>query len=71
MTEVTERSVQTSYGTFHFELVEYPGPAPLVNIHLNDTNMGWADYINLAEATDLELLQLANEIRFSPDYDEF
>ena len=31
--DVLERNVNTRYGTFHFELVEYPGPSPLTDIY--------------------------------------
>lgn len=58
--EQLERNVNTSYGVFHFELVEYPGPAPLVDIWLDTTHIGYADYINLKEASDLDLLIAAN-----------
>lgn len=62
--EIVERNVNTSYGVFHFELVDYPGPSPLVDISLNATHLGWANYVNLSEASDLDLLNLANSIEY-------
>lgn len=65
--DILERSVNTSYGVFHFELADYPGPSPLVDIHLNTTHLGWTHYINLSEASDLDLLNLANNIEYSSE----
>ena len=58
----TERNIGSKYGTFHFSYIDYPGPSPLVDIYLDETHIGYADYINLDEASDLELLQIASQI---------
>ena len=57
--DVIVRDVNTRYGSFHFELVEYPGPAPLVDIYFDGKHLGYCDYINLNEATEYDLLALA------------
>ena len=67
--DVLERNVNTRYGTFHFELAEYPGPSPLTDIHFEGKHLGYADYINLGTASDMEMLQLANEIKYSAEDD--
>lgn len=65
MTEdILKRTVTSKYGVFSFELVDYPGPSPLTDIYFNGDHLGWADYINLNEATDIELLQLAVNIKY-------
>lgn len=70
--EITKREVKTGQGTFTFELVEYPGPSPMIDVHLGTTHIGYADYCNLKEASDLELLELASyNIRYESEEDEW
>ena len=67
--DVLERNVNTRYGTFHFELIESSGPSPLIDIYFEGKHLGYADYINLGTASDMEMLQLANEIKYSEEDD--
>ena len=67
--EILKRDVSTRYGIFHFELVEYPGPSPLIDIYFNTEHLGYARYVNLSEATEYELLNLTYNIEYPVDYD--
>jgi hypothetical protein len=71
MNEITKRQVRTKYGTFYFDLVEYPGPSPLIDISLDNRHLGYADYCDLTTATDLELLEMAANIKYETDEDEW
>ena len=67
--DVLERNVNTKYGTFHFKLTESPRSNPFINIYFEGKYLGYADYINLGTASDREMLQLANEIKYSEEDD--
>lgn len=68
--EILKRTVNSKYGTFIFELVDYPGPSPLTDISFNGEHLGWGDFINLSTATEMELLELAVNIKYpADDYD--
>ena len=54
-----KRDIQTKYGCFHFELLEYPGPSPILDIWFGSEHIGYGKYINLETATDAELLETA------------
>jgi len=66
-----ERTVNSKYGTFKFEVVDYPGPSPMISVYLNTTHIGYGDFIDLDTATDLELLTYCSAIRYNDDEDEW
>ena len=69
--DITKRKVETKYGVFQFELVEYPGPAPLVDIYFNSQHLGYTHYINLQEASEIELLELSTHIEISAKDEDY
>ena len=70
--EITKRDVKTGQGIFHFEYVEYPGPSPMVDVYLGTVHIGYGEFIDLATATDLELLQsAASGVKYDTKDDEW
>jgi hypothetical protein len=66
-----ERIVNSKYGQFKFELVDYPGPSPMISIYLDSTHLGYVDYIDLDNVTDLDLLTYCSSIRYNDNEDEW
>lgn len=55
-----KREIKCKDGTFVFELIDSPGPSPLIDAWFNSKHIGWLNYMDLETASDIELLNAVN-----------
>ena len=55
-----KREIKCKDGTFVFELIDSPGPSPLIDAWFNSKHIGWLNYMDLETTSDIELLNAVN-----------